>query len=151
MVAVISDRLIGRQTLLLMSPTMAPECPGSDPTCSLAKNSVAPQTAMLSRYPAASLPPLPQTASNKGTPVPPLDPTRFDGSFGHFCSVKGWTLGQGSFYVGERAFDLYSLHEKFMNRRGYEIREVPISLPIQNPGVTLTLFFLRKDKASGWG
>ena len=129
-----------------MSPTIAPECPGSNPTCSLAKNSVAPQTAMLSRLSASSSPPIPQTASNRGLSIPPLDPMRFGGSFEHFRSVKGITHGQGSFYVGERAIDLYSLHEKFMNRRGYEIREVPISQPVQNPGVTLTFFFPQRGQ-----
>ena len=54
--------------------------------------------------------------------IPPLSPTRFDGSFGHFCDVKGFE--RTTPHVGQREVSLHSLHEQVMKHRGY-IDEVP--------------------------
>ena len=81
-----------------------------------------------------------------------MDPRRFDESYGLFRSSTRWTDSDPSFMVGNLDIAPYSLHGKFMNRRGYDISEVLIALPVQNPAVNLTvfIFFLRKNKASGW-
>lgn len=115
-----------------MAPVVAQECPGSNSNCSRPKNSVAPATTMLSRPPPPSPHQFFTTPTDSRLSIPPLNAERFSGSFEHFCSVRGLVVDyQLLLRVGEREVDLYSLHKEFMNRRGYNINEVPdLSLPI---------------------
>ena len=64
------------------------------------------------------------TAPDNELVVPPLDTERFDGSFGHFCSVKRLVLDRELLRVGGSRVDLHSLHAEVMENRGYDIREV---------------------------
>lgn len=61
--------------------------------------------------------------------IPPLNAERFNGSFNHFCSVKGLrvALDLEPPHVGEKEVDFHSLHQEVMNNRGYNANEVPDS------------------------
>jgi len=100
-----------------MDPAAARECLGSDSPHPPPRSSVAPATAMLSKSPPPSLRYLAAVMSSDGPVIPPLSVARFDGSFGHFCSVKG--LQRTTPRVGQREVNLHSLHEQVMKHRGY--------------------------------
>ena len=87
--------------------------------------------------------------------IPPLDAKRFNGSFKHFCSVKGLAPEKESSQVGGREVNLHSLHVEVMKRRGYIADEVPDSSPsnILHPNMGAERFFFclfRGGRVSGW-
>ena len=47
-----------------------------------------------------------------GTPVPPLDRTRFQDSYRHFCLTKKVVINDAALNIGGKQVDLHTLHEE---------------------------------------
>lgn len=120
-----------------MSRVVAQECSGSNSPCSHPKNSVAPATNMLPRSP-PSLHNLFTTTLENDFRIPPLNAQRFNGSFEHFCTVKGLVLDHEPLHMGEKEVNLHSLHSEVMGHQGYNVNEVPDFPPISHQNVALT-------------
>jgi len=63
------------------------------------------------------LAPPPTLQSFPGTPVPPLDRTRFQGSYRHFCSTKKLAINEAALNIGGKQVDLHALHEEYLKLR----------------------------------
>jgi len=105
-----------------MSSVTAQESLGANSPRSSPKNSVAPATTMLPKSPPSHRHFF-TTSSDNILTIPPLNAERFNGSFRHFCSVKGLVLDREPLQVGEKEVDLHSLHKEVMRNRGYDIGE----------------------------
>jgi len=73
-------------------------------------------------------PPQPQPQSNilapplilqnfTGSSVPPLDQSRFQGSYRHFCRTKKLVVNEAALNIGGKQVDLHTLHEEVLNLR----------------------------------
>jgi hypothetical protein len=58
--------------------------------------------------------------ANGGAVVPPLDRTRFNGSYRHFCQTKKLKLDNRLLTIQNRPIDLHSLHVEIMNAGGQQ-------------------------------
>lgn len=63
------------------------------------------------------LAPPPTLQSFAGTTVPPLDRTRFQASYRHFCSTKKLTISEAALNIGGKQVDLHTLHEEVLRLR----------------------------------
>jgi hypothetical protein len=63
------------------------------------------------------LAPPPTLPSFAGTSVPPLDRSRFEGSYRHFCSTKKLAISEGALNIGGKQVDLHTLHEEVLKLR----------------------------------
>jgi len=63
------------------------------------------------------LAPPPTLQSFPGTSVPPLDRTRFQGSYRHFCSTKKLAINEPALNIGGKQVDLHTLHEEVLKLR----------------------------------
>lgn len=81
--------------------------------------------------------------------VPPLDQTRFTGSFEHFCKVKQLELDRRSLRVGGKVVDLHTLHEAVMNGQGYAVDKV-FRRSLLTPKCDAECEMFRKGQISGW-
>ena len=63
------------------------------------------------------LAPPPILQSFAGTPVPPLDRTRFQGSYRHFCLTKKLAIDGAVLNIGGKQVDLHTLHEEVLKLR----------------------------------
>jgi hypothetical protein len=57
-----------------------------------------------------------------GTPVPPLDRSRFQGSYRHFCTTKKVSVNEAVLNIGGKPVDLHALHEEVLKLRAAERR-----------------------------
>lgn len=64
------------------------------------------------------------TATSNDLTVPPLDADRFGRSYEHFCAAKRLKVDRELLNLRGRKVSLHSLHEKVMNNKAYDIREV---------------------------
>ena len=63
------------------------------------------------------LAPPPTLQSFAGTPVPPLDRSRFQGSYRHFCATKKLAINDAVLNIGGKQVDLHTLHEEVLKLR----------------------------------
>ena len=63
------------------------------------------------------LAPPPTLQSFPGTSVPPLDRSRFQGSYRHFCSTKKLAINEAVLNIGGKPVDLHALHEEVLKLR----------------------------------
>ena len=63
------------------------------------------------------LAPLSTLQSFAGTSVPPLDRSRFQGSYRHFCSTKKLAISEAALNIGGKQVDLHTLHEEVLKLR----------------------------------
>ena len=63
----------------------------------------------------------PQSQSNQSNTsemsVPPLDRTRFQNSYRHFCSMKKLVISEAALNIGSKRVDLHALHEEVLKLR----------------------------------
>lgn len=63
------------------------------------------------------LAPPPTLQSYAGTSVPPLDRSRFQGSYRHFCLTKKLAINEAALNIGGKQVDLHTLHEEVLKLR----------------------------------
>ena len=63
------------------------------------------------------LAPPPTLQNFTGSSVPPLDRSRFQGSYRHFCSTKKLAINEAALNIGGKQVDLHTLHEEVLNLR----------------------------------
>jgi len=61
--------------------------------------------------------PPPTLQDFSGMSVPPLDRTRFQGSYRHFCSVEKLAINEAALTIGGKLVDLHTLHEEVLKLR----------------------------------
>ena len=66
------------------------------------------------------LAPLSTLQSFAGTSVPPLDRSRFQGSYRHFCSTKKLVISEAALNIAGKQVDLYTLHEEVFKLRAID-------------------------------
>lgn len=65
----------------------------------------------------------PSTIQNfAGTAVPPLDRTRFQGSYRHFCATKKLAIGEAALNISGKRVDLHLLHKEVLELRATDRR-----------------------------
>lgn len=63
------------------------------------------------------LAPPPTLQNLSGMSVPPLDRSRFQGSYRHFCSTKKLAINEAALNIGGKQVDLHALHEEVLKLR----------------------------------
>ena len=67
------------------------------------------------------IPPPPSSTSQSGMVVPPLDRTRFQGSYRHFCTTKKLVINEPALSIRGKSIDLHVLHQEVLKLRATRV------------------------------